>query len=67
LWALTDNQLRIHEYPDLSDESVNFKRDSVTNNLSIIWWWLLDDIVTAHNEDNPSKKLQLSKRLKSAS
>jgi len=67
LRALTNNQLRIHEYADLWDENIKFKWDDITNNLSNIWWWLLDNIVTTHNEYNPTKKLQLSKRLKSAS
>lgn len=67
LRALTDNQLRIHEYANLWEWIDNFERDNITKNLLNVWWWLLDNIVTTHNEYNPSKKLQLSKRLKSAS
>ena len=67
LRALTDNQLRIHEYLELWEWIDSFHRDNITKNLLNVWWWLLDNIVVTHNEYNPTKKLRLSKRLKSAS
>ena len=67
LWALTNDQLRIHEYLELWEWIDDFKWDTITQNLLNVWWWLLDNIVTTHNEYNPTKRLRLSKRLKSAS
>ncbi len=67
LRALTDNQLRIHEYTNLWEWVDSFQWDNITKNLFDIWWWLLDNIVITHNDDNPTKTLQLSKRLKNVS
>jgi len=67
LRALTDNQLRIHEYPNLWENVSIFQRDEITKNLFNIWWWLLDNIVTTHNDNSATKTLKLSKRLKNAS
>lgn len=67
LWALTNNQLRIHEYTELWEWIDSFHWDNITKNLMNVWWWLLDNIVTTHNEYNTQKKLNLSRRLKSAS
>lgn len=68
LWALTNDQLWIQPNSE-TDKSLEFKRDSVAQNLDKIWWGLLENEVNTYNDNisKNGKKLSLSKRLKSLS
>lgn len=64
LRALTNDQLWISKM-DLLKNNSDFQWDDVTKNLFMNWWNLLENIVDMYNYENPSKQLQLSRRLKS--
>ena len=67
LRALTNDQLWIDKLDFADKNSPEFQWDEITQNIYKIWWWLLDNVITTHNDENTTNKLELTKRLKSIS